>query len=199
MSSTTRTFVAVEVPPDCAERLGRLQQRLAGSVPSARWVEPSQMHLTLAFLGDVPHADLSGLCKAIGQAASPFSRFDLEIAGLGAFPDPSRPRVLWIGLRGESLDRLMELQRSVAAATAEAGYPPDDKSFHPHITLARFKPGRGGPADLTAIVEKHRVLSIGRLPVAEVVAFSSNLTREGPEYASLARSRLLGRKVESRP
>jgi 2'-5' RNA ligase len=93
----------------------------------------------------------------------------------------------------------------VAQAVARVGYRPDDKeAFQPHLTLARFKirGGRdrsaGPPApDLTPLVRRYEGWSAGTFRVGEVVAFSSVLRAEGPEYAALSRARLKGRKNES--
>ncbi|MBX6315678.1 MAG: RNA 2',3'-cyclic phosphodiesterase, partial [Isosphaeraceae bacterium] len=139
MPSTTRTFVAIEIPSALSEALARLQTQLGPEVPDARWIGRGNFHVTLAFLGDVNDRDLDRLGRAVGEAVAPFEPFALRLEGLGAFPEPGRPRSFWAGLAGEALDRLKELQRAVSQAVASVGYPPSDDRFSPHVTLARIK------------------------------------------------------------
>ena len=98
MPKTTRTFVAIAIPTPQGEKLTRLQQQLAPEIPAARWSASPPFHLTLAFLGDVPDIDLNAVCHAVAEPAGPFLPFDLRLEGVGAFPSPARPRVIWAGL-----------------------------------------------------------------------------------------------------
>ncbi len=191
MANTTRTFIAVEVPKGPSDQLGRLQRSLGPEAPNVRWVAPEHFHITLAFLGDVPHNDIAPLCRAVGDAVAPFDRFELRLEGLGAFPSPQKPRVIWVGAIGPGADALVKLQRAVADAVNAAGHPPDER-FHPHVTIGRPKPGRGKPTDLAPMMPRYQTWSPGSLRVVEVVTFSSTQTAEGPIYAPLARAKLRG-------
>ncbi len=192
MAQTTRTFIAVPLPDQVGERLIKLQTRLAPLIPSIRWNEIRPFHLTLAFLGDVPYIDLNEICSAVAKAARTVRRFEVQVTGLGAFPNAAKARVLWAGLGGPGLEHLAELHKAVVAAISEAGHPPEDLRFSAHVTLGRLKPGGGKtpPADLPAILEKYREWSGGAFTVGEAVTFSSTLTPEGPAYAALARGPL---------
>jgi RNA 2',3'-cyclic 3'-phosphodiesterase len=193
MAGTTRTFIAVPVPDALGLKLERLQSLLAPDVPGARWATTRPFHLTLAFLGDVAHADLNDVCRATAGAASAVGPFSLRLEGLGAFPDPARPRVAWVGAVGPGLGPLGILQQAVAGAIRDAGHPPEDDRFHPHVTLGRLKVVRGRPSDLTPLVKHYRTWSPGSFDVAEAVVYSSTLTPDGPAYAPLARAPLRGR------
>ncbi|CAN5881981.1 RNA 2',3'-cyclic phosphodiesterase [soil metagenome] len=199
MSRKTRTFIAVKVPEPGVAALRKLRERISPDLPGLRWVEPEQLHLTLAFLGDVDQADLVPLCQSIAQGLAGYRRFGLQLQGLGAFPTPGRPRVLWAGLVGDDLEALHEVQKAVVSAAREAGYPPADDRFHPHITLGRFKFGPGQsrraspmaaaqtPAgDLSALLQRQRHWSGGAFPIGEVVTFASTLSPQGPIHAPLA-------------
>jgi 2'-5' RNA ligase len=192
MPDTTRTFVALPLPGKIAEGLGRLRARLEPDTPGARWIETRNLHVTLAFLGDVAAADLAGVCAAAAEAAAPIDPFELTVEGLGAFPGPVRPRVLWAGLTGPGVEALRELQRAVADAMRGAGYPPDNR-FDPHVTLARFKPGRGTRTDLSPILGRQRGQPTA-FRATEIVVSGSRLTPDGPEYTALARGALKGGK-----
>jgi 2'-5' RNA ligase len=191
---TTRTFVAVVVPEALGSKLTRLQSLLAPGVTDVRWYTASPFHITLAFLGDVDNPELNDVCRAVAEASRESPPFDLRIEGLGVFPNPEKARTLWAGLTGPGLAPLVDLQRGVAAACAGAGYPHDDQHFRPHITLGRITRGRRPPPDLAPLLAHYRAWSAGSFPVTEVVTFASTLTREGPEYAPLARAPLNGRK-----
>lgn len=196
MAQTTRTFLAIDVPPTIADRLTKFQHKLAPQVPAFRWMDSTPFHLTLAFLGDVPFTDLNEVCAAAARSARASKRFEIQVAGLGAFPKPDRPRVAWVGIAGAGLEPLAFLHRTLISELRRIGRPPEDARFSPHITIGRLKAGTGRgktPAptgDLTTLIEEHREWSPGAFVVGEVVAYSSTLTPEGPTYAALARAPL---------
>jgi len=201
MADTTRTFVALAIPDDRRAKLGRLQSLVAPEMPGTRWIDPSQFHATLAFLGDVPHADLGKVCKAVGGACADRGPLDLRLEGLGVFPDAARPRVAWVGLTGPDVEELKALRAALVEAVGHAGYPPDDDRFHPHVTLGRLHVRRDAPppAGLDALLRHYHLWSAGSFRVAEVLTYSSTLTPEGPLYTPIARAPLVGGKVEASP
>ncbi len=192
MSRPARTFVAIKVPDDRAEKLQRLQTLIAPTLTGARWVEPDKFHVTLAFLGDVPDEDLNPICIAVAEAVKDFRPIDLAILGLGVFPDQERPRVVWAGLEGE-IEAMGAIQKAIVAAVTNAGYPPDDDRFHPHITLGRLKPKRDETTDCGPLLRHHERWRGGSFHVSEVVTFASQFTAEGPAYVALGRAPLRGR------
>ena len=199
MASTTRTFVALTIPEVQRTRLGRLQGLIAPEIPGARWVTPEMFHVTLAFLGDVPDVDLNGVCRAVADASAGVGQFTLNLQSLGAFPDPNRPRVVWVGLTGPGLDVLSILQKKIVQAVDRVGYTPEDDRFSPHLTLGRIKARKGEDVDINRLVAHYRTWSAGNFPVAEVVTYASTLTPEGPAYMPLARTTLRKEKTDSNP
>jgi len=197
MPKTTRTFIAIPIPPTLGEKLTRLQNSLAPQVSAARWTSTLPFHMTLAFLGDVPDNDLNTVCKAVAQACGPVSPFELRLEGVGVFPGPTKPRVLWAGLRAPDALALAGLQKSVVLAVTRAGYRPDDQRFTPHTTLGRIRPDRRGPmpGDLTGILAPLQNWSGGSFTVSEVITYASTLSPDGPVYAPLARAPLNGKKT----
>jgi RNA 2',3'-cyclic 3'-phosphodiesterase len=197
MRETTRTFIAIPIPDPIGQQLAGWQQVLAPEIPGCRWVESQPLHITLAFLGDVRNRDLNDLCLAVAAAAEPSGRFELNVEGLGAFPSPARPRVVWAGITAADLGPLGTLRESVVRAATKAGYRPDDPRFHPHVTLGRIRSDRGQPCDLTEIVRREQARSAGSFPVVEVVTYASTLGPGGAAYAPLNRARLKGKKTEA--
>ncbi len=192
MPRTTRTFVALSIPADRAAKLARLQGLIAPEFPPARWVEPGQFHITLAFLGEVEDVDLLPICRTCSAVAARAAPFELRLEALGVFPDADRPRVAWVGLTGPGLEPLAALQRDVATSLAAIGHPPEDDRFHPHVTLGRLKVARDAPVDVGPILRHYRTWSPGSIDVAELITFGSTLTPEGPSYAPLAQATLGG-------
>jgi RNA 2',3'-cyclic 3'-phosphodiesterase len=195
MASRTRTFVAVPLPADRASRLAKLQIQLAPSLPGTRWVSSGQLHTTLAFLGDVEDSDLDRVCRAVTEAAARFPPIELRLEGLGVFPNPARPRVVWVALTGPGADTLCDLQKAVTEALAQEGFPSSGERYTPHMTLARFKDrhGRGRrdrPPPIDEILRQYQAWSGGAFQVAEVVTFASLLGPEGPSYNPLSRAAL---------
>jgi 2'-5' RNA ligase len=134
-----RLFVALELPDSVHREIERFIARLERELPRARWVRSEGVHLTLAFLGETQGELLPGLSAAL---RSPFGRqapLRLRVSGGGTFP-PGRPaRVAWLGV--EAPAELAALQAEVSrAAVAAAGIAPEERPFHPHLTLARPTP-----------------------------------------------------------
>jgi 2'-5' RNA ligase len=194
MAGTTRTFIAAAVSDAVGPKLSRLHERLDPEIPDVHWTQASPFHLTLAFLGDVVDTDLNAVCRAAAEAAAGFPPFELRLEGLGAFPTPARPRVIWVGVAGPGLTTLLPFQKELARAVREVGYPPDNNRFHPHITVGRIRPGRGPSRDLNELVRQYQSWTAGSFVVAEAVVLASTLTPEGPLYAPLGRAPLKGEK-----
>lgn len=199
MGGTTRTFFAIEVPERLGRELLRVRTALSPELPGCRWATSTLFHMTLAFLGDVRDQDLDRLHEVVAAGVGDFEPCDLHVQGLGAFPSPGRPRVLWAGLSTRHPELLSGLQKTVSAAAAKAGYPCEQERFHPHVTLGRFKPGPRGPCDLTAIVERYRSWSCGDFEAEEIVGLASRLEGGRPSYEALSRARLEGKKSTPPP
>jgi 2'-5' RNA ligase len=133
-----RVFAALNLPPELCNRLGDVIAGLSTSLPhgAVRWVRAAGIHLTLKFYGNVTRERLPELQSVLAQAAESASPISLELQGLGIFPSPIRPRVIWVGLAGD-LERLNELQKRVEDASAVLGFKPEPRGFTPHLTLGR--------------------------------------------------------------
>ena len=139
MPDTTRTFIAVAVPATLELKLTRLQAQLAGEAPEVRWEVALPFHVTLAFLGDVDHADLNAVCLAVAEAAAAVRAVRAEARRPRRLPRRRPPA----GRSGRASAApawrpLNALQAAVAAAVARLDYRPEARPFHPHVTLGRF-------------------------------------------------------------
>lgn len=186
----TRTFLGVAVSDDTRRRCSTLQQELA-AVADVKWVEPQNLHVTLLFLGELDDRDLVEVCKVATTAARREPPFVLRVSGLGAFPTPRRPKVLWGGIV-EGADSLLRLHAATAAPLIESGiYRKEDRDYTPHLTFGRANADEDSTR-LALELPRRVNWDGGTTAVEEVLVFSSELRRAGPEYAVLARSRLNG-------
>lgn len=172
-----RAFVAVPVPPEAA--LAALAEELRATPADLGVTDPAKHHLTLSFLGEVPDEATPALAAALDAACAGETAFTLQLHGVGAFPHPQRPRVVWAGARPEpALDRLAARTR---AALQEAGFPGDGKPFRVHLTLARTRSPRGNAA-VAEFVRRHADAPLPGLPVREVRLYRSTLHPQGARY-----------------
>ena len=183
-----RCFVAIELPPQIKAQLSALEERLkTGRQPFAKWVNPSSIHLTLKFLGNVSTAKVPEIVEAISSTSEGKSPFNLQLGSLGAFPNWQRPRVVWVGMGGETA-KLAGLQRDIETALSPLGFPPESRSFSPHLTLARFREG-ASPEERRGFAEHARAIGPDSpllFEVDAVVLMRSQLTPSGAIYSRLA-------------
>jgi len=185
-----RVFIAIELGRELQNNLLILKERLERQVPyrSVRWVRPEGIHLTLKFLGDVPAARIAAISQAVETACRSFEPFTCELSGLGCFPNPRRPRVLWVGVH-EPSGTLKGLHKAVERELAAIGFAPENRPFSPHLTLGRVqrKAGRSDRDILGEVIARSSVGLVGRLTVSEVNVIRSELRPSGAVYTALAR------------
>jgi 2'-5' RNA ligase len=171
-----RAFVGIPLPADAA--LASLLDALAGCGADLKLSAPEKLHLTLSFLGDVPDDAAPRLAAALDDAARGAPTFTLEMHGVGAFPNPRRPRVVWAGSRPcPPLDAL--------AARVRAALPPeDDKPFRAHVTLGRVREG-GRLGGLPALLASRRDEALPTVRVDVVKLWRSALGPGGARHEAL--------------
>ncbi len=184
MNRLTRAFVAIEVPESVRAQVSDLVRGLS-NLRNVRWVRPDAMHLTLAFLGEREPGFIEAVKQALATTSPGLVRFEARLAGLGAFPNPKRARVLWVGMAA-GRDECSRIQRAVVSALVPIGFVPEDRKFSPHLTLGRLRT----PDDVSAIAGVE--FQSETFPVDRVVLFQSELRPEGPRYTRLAEYALAG-------
>lgn len=192
-----RLFLAVPLPRPVIDLVARTTANLQTEDWAIRWTAPGNAHLTLHFLGEVEPERVALLRLALPDLVAQHDAFALRTADLGVFPNMKRPRVLWLGLYGPA-HRLQALRESIALVLDELEFEPDDKEFHPHITLGRVRnthnarvrdlPARirtrFDQASESGEVTHKRPLPV---PVEEIVLVRSFLERRGARYDVLER------------
>lgn len=181
--------MAIELPAELKEELRQVQRTLSdgGIEDLVRWVKPAGMHLTLKFLGSVPANKIKSVEMAVAQASQGAGPFKIALRGLGCFPTPSRPNVIWVGVEGD-LGPLAALQRGIEDSLAALGFAPERREYTPHLTLGRVgkqvdSRQRRRIGELTGTI---RVDSLGEMQAREVSLIRSDLSPAGARYTRLA-------------
>lgn len=178
-----RTFICIEVPETIKQRIAILQQDLRRSDAQISWVKPSNIHLTLKFLGDVPASKVEGIQLAVERAASSLEEFEIEVGSAGCFPTPRNPRVLWVGLT-DLPDSLKQLHASIEAELAREGFPRESKRFSPHLTIGRVRAPKGAARVAEDLIA--RGFEPEQFRAREVIVMRSDLNSKGSIYTPLA-------------
>ena len=191
--SEIRAFLAVNLPVQQIDEVSKIQSQLRQRAREAEikvaWVPPPNMHVTLKFLASIPEETVWAIRDRLGPALQGCSGLQLQVQGLGVFPGPDKPRVLWVGVDCDG-DGLAELAREIDSQLEDLGFEREKRDFHAHLTLGRVKHASGGLGDLYQGLES---ASFGDCSVHEVVLYQSVLQRAGAEYRQLARFPLAAR------
>ncbi|MGH7672820.1 MAG: RNA 2',3'-cyclic phosphodiesterase, partial [Gemmatimonadales bacterium] len=131
-----RSFVAILLPDAVREAVAAATERLRSLGGVVAWVPPQNLHVTLQFLGGQSEEGLVAAEAALDDAATRSVPIEVTLHGIGAFPGLERPRILWIGLAQGALEA-RALQARVADALAAAGFPREERPWHPHLTIGR--------------------------------------------------------------
>ncbi len=163
--------------------LGEEIAHLRTAAPDVGWVAPDNLHLTLKFLGPVAPGRIDQVEGALARVARGVRPFLLLIRGLGAFPTPPRPRVIWAGAAAGG-EALSALAGQVDDAVAALGFERETRAYSPHVTLGRVRASRRDPA-LAAAIEGGAAREFGLVHVNKLHLMRSDLSPRGARYTSL--------------
>lgn len=173
-----RLFIAVNPTDSVRQQIWHVSSVLREAAFPIRWVDPAGMHVTLKFLGDVDAAREPEVVAGLEAACIDGAAFDLSIGGFCAFPDPDRPRVIWVGC--EPAPALAVLQHEIETEMNRLGFPRDGRTFRPHVTIGRVRRGAGRCAGLgDCLGDLHLTESVA---VYAIDLMESTLARSGARY-----------------
>jgi RNA 2',3'-cyclic 3'-phosphodiesterase len=190
-----RIFIGIDLDPEVRARIARFLEGVDGFAPEARWMRPESLHVTLKFIGEQTPERVEAITERLRRVEG--SAVEIRSAGYGFFPTAKAPRVFWTGIQAGP--QLAELAGGIDAATAELGIPREDRTFSPHLTLARAG-GRSGspkwrkgdrPNAVFATLEKRLTamgeLDFGTTTAREFILYQSQLSPGGSKYTKLQR------------
>jgi 2'-5' RNA ligase len=182
-----RYFIAISPSgltsqPELKKLIGKMKRTLSERDKVVRWVPPSDWHVTLQFLGDLDGARVDRV-SALLEAWRP-APVEIRLHGFGAFPTQDQARVLWIGIQQNQ--KFLDLQADLARRLSAEGFPPDEREFRPHLTVARLRNPQA-VGDLVALGGRK---NFGSYEVNEVILFESVLQAKMPKYIPVFRHHL---------
>ena len=182
MPETMRSFLAFDIENEAIrKKLARVQRLLAQTGADLKLVDPQNIHITIRFLGDINPNIAEKIYEEMQKTQ--FTPFNVQIKGLGAFPDMRYPRVIWTGIT-EGADQLKRVFSQLEPSLHSLGFAPDHKGFSPHLTIARVRSGRN-KAQLANFATKNTNYDFGSIKAECLRLKRSDLTPRGPIYSTL--------------
>jgi RNA 2',3'-cyclic 3'-phosphodiesterase len=183
-----RAFVAVLLSEQARGAVSAQINRLRPLSKSVTWVPPSNLHITLHFLGDQTEQELGDVLAALQEAAEGVPEFRLGLRGLGAFPRLEHPRTIWVGV-SEGAPQVKHLQARVAEALARRGAPIEPGTWQAHVTIGRIPSEkrwrREGLAEIRSGLIRAAATPFGSTPVTSIELMRSDLFRSGARYTGI--------------
>ncbi len=191
-----RLFIAITLPGAVRDNISSLIRDLDDRLKGIRWTPPSNIHLTLKFLGPTPAARIPRIREVLDRAAGRHLPLAVRIAGMGQFPAGKHPRVIWAGV-GEGKEALAKLAGELDRDLAGLGFPWENRPYTPHLTLGRIKRGGDGllSRQLAEEVERRKLDSLGSFNTDMIVLLKSILTPRGAVHEILSRHNPGGTEV----
>ena len=184
--SLLRAFIALEIPFEVRQTVHNSTSNLRERTGSlVRWVPVENMHLTLKFLGDTSPTSVDLVTQMLRAEADLFNCFDFHLSGIGSFPSPKRPRVIFVGIQAPA--GLEALHRGIESASRLLGYESEARSFSPHLPIGRVKPNATALEQqaVRRALEETRIESLGTATVDSVHLYKSDLKPTGSFYTRL--------------
>jgi 2'-5' RNA ligase len=125
------------------------------------------------------------LKEIMGKVVSNHHECDISVGGIGAFPKPHNPRVIWVGM--EVPQELVSLQHNIEIETARLGYSREHRPFSAHLTFGRVS-RNASSQDVRAIAEildSYKVGFLGATRITSVYLYRSDLKPDGAVYTPI--------------
>ena len=181
-----RTFIAIELPQNIKDTLGRLQGKLKQCGADVRWVEPHNIHLTLKFLGEVEDSKLDGINQIIEDTVKNRLKFEITLTDLGVFPDINHPRIIWVGIKDKNNETKL-IAEELGEKLEKLGIPREERQFLGHITIGRIKSwlNKDKLAERLSVLKDESSNEKINFIADKITLFKSSLKPNGPIYEVL--------------
>jgi RNA 2',3'-cyclic 3'-phosphodiesterase len=184
MDSKLRTFIAVELSSTLQQSLQEIQSQLKPLDLEVSWVKPTNIHITLKFLGEIAPKKVKAINEIFPEIFKDFSSFEIGLGRLGVFPSIARPNVIWVGIE-QGLGEMKKLAESLENAVCRLGFSKERREFIPHLTLGRFRSLKNC-GSLAKAIENFPPQRPTQQIVSRVIFFRSTLSAQGSLYEPLA-------------
>jgi len=189
--SKKRIFIAMPAGPEVGKALSVLLKELSGFKKFIRVVAPENFHVTLKFLGGTEIEIFDRIMDTFRDIDINSPRIECTVRGLGAFPNPVRPSVLWVGLITDS-KAIAGFQEKIEKFAAGFGFPEEKREFTPHLTVARIRRGARTTREFSDYIKNNADTFYTESNFDRVSLFESVLTPKGAQYRELASLPLSG-------
>ncbi|KUG03804.1 2'-5' rna ligase [hydrocarbon metagenome] len=177
-----RLFIAVQVPEFVKALASTIKDELSTAGADIKWVEHENYHLTIKFLGEVERKEIVNIREKLKEAAQVSTPFDLAVSRSGCFPGRNRPRVLYLGITGQT-HMAEELARRIDAGLIQLGFEPDHRRRF-HLTLGRFR-SQNNKEKLLDLADNLQHEMERKFHVDQFHLMESQLSKHGPVYKVL--------------
>ncbi len=178
-----RSFIAIEIPDLLRAKMAEIQREVKRTGADVKWVRPEGIHLTLKFLGSIQPEEVEKIARTTAPIVANWVPFTLRVHGLGCFPSPRNPRVIWMGI-DRGVESVLSLQQAIENGAAAEGFPPEDRPFKAHLTIGRVRSPKGR-STLIESLARYGDAEIGTFAASEVCLFKSELKPSGAVYTKL--------------
>ena len=188
-----RSFLAFELPVDIKRIIMAVSEDLRRLSLNVRWVNVTNIHLTVVFMGDVQEGQIGPIQEIVKDICKGYGPFSIAIKGIGLFGGRRNPRVLWIGLDG-AIDRMACFRDDLQEGLKSFGIKEEKRRFKPHLTLGRFRKGARAGTHLDDLLSRYHDLTSPDCIIEELVLFKSDLKPGGAVYSKLNGWALTGKR-----
>lgn len=179
--SQIRAFLAIDLDDDLKPKINRIIKEFKKTDARIKYVELTNLHLTLKFFGDIDTDGLDLLEEAISNVVSQFDSFKIKIKGCGAFPNTNRIKVIWVGIDDDAI--IKDLHDSLDKEFVRLGFD-EDRKFSTHLTIGRMKSAKS-KNKVKSTIEEFGDVEVGEMEVTHITLKKSTLTPAGPIYEDL--------------
>lgn len=180
-----RAFIAIKIPDPIKEEISKFQKGLR-DIQDIKWVAPENIHLTLKFLGEIKEEQIENIGKVIKTSIQDTKPFNISFGALGGFPNLSRPRVLWIGIK-EGKEKLARFMDKLDKEISKLGFEQEARESIPHLTIGRVKKNwHSRPV----LLNQQQSFDYPPFTVDKVYLIKSELTPGGPIYTNIKEFKL---------
>lgn len=182
-----RIFIALKI--DAGDNLLKMisSYRATLNKDQIKWTDTSNIHITIAFLGNTEDETINAIISMLGEKCRGFGKFELFLRGSGIFRNLNDPRIIWTGI--DPSERLIQLNNLIMNGLKELNIKLEDRPYKPHLTIGRIK-RLNDTESLKALIEEYQNYEIQSVPVDEVILYESILLAAGPVYKPLRKIKL---------